>query len=246
MRIIDAHIHIPQGNPTEVGGLVKAAERNGIEVLCFSSLGTWGYEPSLESCIRANGEVKEAMDKFPEMVVGLCYVNPASGEAGLREFERCIEEYRMRGLKLWVARRCTDPSVDPFIGAAIRYGVPVLQHAWLKSTGNLTNESTPTDVAEMAMRHPDATIIMAHIGGNWEIGAQAVKGCRNVLVDTCGTICDAGMIEYAVKILGAERIVYGSDNCDFAGQVAKVLSAEIQDEEKELILSGNFERVMKP
>lgn len=97
----------------------------------------------------------------------------------------------------------------------------------------------------MASKYPDATIIMAHIGGNWEVGAQAVKGCRNVLVDTCGTICDAGMIEYAVKMLGAERVVYGSDNCDFAGQVAKVLSAEISEEGKELILSGNVERVMK-
>lgn len=245
MRIIDAHIHIPREDPSGVGRLVKAAERNGVELLCFSSLGTWEYEPSLEACIRANGEVKEAMDTYPERVVGLCYVNPESGEAGLGEFKRCIEEFKMRGLKLWVARRCTDPSVGPFIDAATEYGVPVLQHAWLKSTGNLPNESTPQDVAEMALRHPDATIIMAHIGGNWEIGAQAVKGRRNVLVDTCGTICDAGMIEYAVKVLEAERVVYGSDNYDFAGQVAKVLSAEIAEEEKEQILSGNIERVMK-
>jgi len=244
MRIIDAHIHIPRENPSVVGNLVRAAERNGIGALCFSSLGTWEYEPPLEACIRANGEVKWAMDEFPGKVVGLCYVNPASGEAGLREFERCVEDYGMRGLKLWVAMRCADPSVDPFIEAAVGYGVPVLQHAWLKSTGNLPHESTPTDVAEMAARHPDATIIMAHVGGNWEIGAQAIKGCRNVLVDTCGTICDAGMIEYAVRALGAERVVYGSDNYDFAGQVAKVLSAEIADDEKEQIMSGNIGRVM--
>jgi predicted TIM-barrel fold metal-dependent hydrolase len=245
MRIIDAHIHIPREDPSGVGSLVRAAERNGIGALCFSSLGTWEYEPSLEACIRANGEVKWAMDKFPEMVVGLCYVNPASGEAGLREFERCIEDYKMRGLKLWVARKCTDPSVDPFVEAAIEYDVPILQHSWLKSTGNLPHESTPQDVAEMASKYPDASIIMAHIGGDWEIGAQAVKDHRNVMVDTCGTICDAGMIEYVVAMLGAERVVYGSDNCDFAGQVAKILSAEIKEEEKELILSGNIERVMR-
>jgi predicted TIM-barrel fold metal-dependent hydrolase len=203
MRIIDAHIHIPREDPSGVGSLVRAAERNGIGALCFSSLGTWEYEPSLEACIRANGEVKWAMDK------------------------------------------CTDPSVGPFIRAAMGYGVPVLQHAWLKSTGNLPNESTPQDVAEMASKYPDATIIMAHIGGNWEIGAQAVKDHRNVIVDTCGTICDAGMIEYVVAMLGAERVVYGSDNCDFAGQVAKIISAEIKEEEKELILSGNIERVMR-
>jgi predicted TIM-barrel fold metal-dependent hydrolase len=87
---------------------------------------------------------------------------------------------------------------------------------------------------------------MAHVGGDWEIGAVVVKDCKNVLVDTSGSIFDAGMVEYAVKLLGAERVVYGSDNCDMAGQLAKVLAAEITSEEKRMILAENIERVMKP
>jgi hypothetical protein len=244
LRVIDAHIHIPRDSGLEP--LLRDAERNRIEKLCFSSLGTWEYEPTLDVCIKANEEVKAAMDRYPERVAGLCYINPACGESGLSEFERCVEELGMRGLKLWVGRKCTDPSVDPYIEGAVEYGVPVLQHAWLKSTGNLPNESTPQDVAEMASRHPDAAIIMAHIAGDWEIGAQAVRDCENVMVDTCGTICDSGMIEYAVELLGAERVVYGSDNADFAGQVSKVLSADIPEGVKELILAGNIERAMEP
>jgi len=185
------------------------------------------------------------MARHPGRVSGLCYINPALGEGGLEEFERCIKEFKMRGLKLLAARRCNDPSVDPFIEAAVELAVPILQHAWLKSTGNEPNESTPQDVAEKARKYPDATIIMAHIAGNWEIGAQVVRDCGNVMVDTCGTICDAGMIERTVELLGAERIVYGSDNCDFAGQVNKILAAEITEEEKKMILADNVERVMK-
>ena len=70
------------------------------------------------------------------------------------------------------------------------------------------------------------------------------------MVDTCGTICDAGMIEHTDKLLGAERIVYGSDNCDFAGQVNKILAAEITDEEKKMILENAkreqaFQQILK-
>lgn len=248
MRIIDAHIHLPRQGTT-VEDLLKAADRNSIEKLCFSlSLkeGMLLSEPPLEVCVKVNREVKDAMDRYPKRIAGLCYINPALGEAGLEEFERCIKEFKMRGLKLLAARRCNDPSVDPFIEAAIEFGVPILQHAWLKSTGNDPHESTPQDVAEKALKYTDATIIMAHIAGNWEIGAQAIRDCRNVMVDTSGTICDAGMIEYTVKLLGAERIIYGSDNLDFTGQVAKILAAEITDEEKNMILANNIERVMEP
>ena len=68
----------------------------------------------------------------------------------------------------------------------------------------------------------------------------------NVLVDTSGSQPEAGMVEYAVRHLGAERVVYGSDwpIRDFGTQVARVLSAEISDEAKELILRGNAARVL--
>ncbi|MGQ9515183.1 MAG: amidohydrolase family protein [Thermoproteota archaeon] len=219
--------------------------KDGIEKLCLSSLGTWEYEPSFEVCVKANREVKEAMEKYPGRIIGFCYINPALGETGLEEFRKCVRDYGMRGLKLWVAvKKCNDQSVDPFIDAAVEYDVPVLQHAWLKSTGNLPNESTPRDVSEMALKHLDATIIMAHITGEWETGATYVRDYKNVLVDTCGTICDARMVEHAVKLLGAERVVYGSDNRDFAGQAAKILSAEIADHEEESIFSGNARRII--
>lgn len=247
MRIIDPHIHTHAKGVSLVDKILKAAERNGVEKLCFSSLGRiWDSEPSLEVCIQANRDVKEVMDENPNKVAGLCYINPTLGEEGLKELERCIEEYKMCGLKLWAAIRFNDPCVNPFVEKAIEYGVPILHCTWLMVTErNPPNTSTPHDIADMALKYPDATIIMAHIGGDWEIGTQAVKNCKNVLVDTSGSILEAGMVEYAVKSLGAERVVYGSDNFDMAGQITKVLSAEITDGERELIFSENIERVMR-
>jgi uncharacterized protein len=52
----------------------------------------------------------------------------------------------------------------------------------------------------------------------------------------------------AVRELGAERVVYGSDvgGRSFASQLAKVLSADIPDSAKELVLGGNVRRLFTP
>jgi predicted TIM-barrel fold metal-dependent hydrolase len=51
----------------------------------------------------------------------------------------------------------------------------------------------------------------------------------------------------AVRELGAERVLYGSDvpGRSFASQVAKVLGADIPDSARELILSGNLKRLLR-
>jgi predicted TIM-barrel fold metal-dependent hydrolase len=52
----------------------------------------------------------------------------------------------------------------------------------------------------------------------------------------------------AVRELGPERVVYGSDvgGRSFASQLAKVLGAEIPDSAKELVLGGNLRRLLTP
>jgi predicted TIM-barrel fold metal-dependent hydrolase len=56
------------------------------------------------------------------------------------------------------------------------------------------------------------------------------------------------MVEMAVRELGAERVIYGSDAAgrSFASQLAKVCSAAISEEEKALILGGNLKRMLLP
>ena len=51
-----------------------------------------------------------------------------------------------------------------------------------------------------------------------------------------------------MRELGAERVIWGSDvgGRSFASQLAKVLSADIPDSAKELILGGNLRRLLAP
>jgi hypothetical protein len=57
-----------------------------------------------------------------------------------------------------------------------------------------------------------------------------------------------GFVEMAVRELGAERVVYGSDagGRSFASQLAKVQGADSPAEAKRLILAGNLRRLLLP
>ena len=98
----------------------------------------------------------------------------------------------MVGVKLWIARRCGDEQIDPIIRRATELKAVVLQHTWWKATGNQPGESTPDDLAALAKRHPDATLICGHTGGDWERGMRAIRPFHNVYADLAGGDPTAG------------------------------------------------------
>jgi predicted TIM-barrel fold metal-dependent hydrolase len=74
-----------------------------------------------------------------------------------------------------------------------------------------------------------------------------VRDCPNVLVDTSGGQPVAGLVEYAVARLGADRVVFGSDwpIRDFAVQRARVEGAEVSEADRAKILGGTMARLLE-
>lgn len=68
----------------------------------------------------------------------------------------------------------------------------------------------------------------------------------NVNVDTSGSQPDRGFVEFAVRHLGPERVIYGSDAPirDFPSQLAKVQGATLDQAAKAKILSENAARLL--
>lgn len=251
--IIDAHVHIgrcfgPWRSGDAEADLVQTAREVGIERLLVSSLGNTGYihYPTPEEMQNANDHVLETISRFPGVIDGWCYVTPEHTSESLQEIRRCIADGPMIGIKLWIARKASDSSLDPIVEAAERLQVPILQHAFYKTTGNLPDESNGADVAEMARRHPGARILMAHLYGVTERGVQDIVPYPNVYLDTSGSDPEAGLLEYAIACLGAERIVFGSDapGRDFGIQLAKVIGTDLSEEQRNLIQSGNILRLL--
>jgi predicted TIM-barrel fold metal-dependent hydrolase len=252
LRIWDLHSHLTNSSyPTpkeRMAHLIRYADRMGIERLVLS-LGVPLLEnPPVEQVRDTNNQVLEVLREWPERSVGLVYLNANYPDFCLEEFDRCVRDGPMIGVKLWVARRCDTPDLDPLAERAAALGAIIYQHTWLKAGGNLAGESTPFDVASLAGRHPRATIVCGHTGGDWERGIRAIRNHPNVPIDIAGSDPSAGFTEMAVRELGAERILYGSDvpGRSFASQLAKVVGAEIPIEAKRLIAGGNLRRLLGP
>jgi len=250
--IWDLHCHLSgvPGNTPEarLGQLLDYADRLGITRLCVSMGMEWSYDPSPAKMRQENDEVLRAIRAFPDRAFGFVYLNPKHTQASLDELNRCVRDGPMVGVKLWVAQHCNAPELDSLIARAAELKAPILQHTWLKVTGNLPGESTPMDLAELAARHPAATLVCGHTGGDWEVGIRVIRPHQNVYADLAGGDPTAGFTEMAVRELGAERVLYGSDagGRSFASQLAKVHGAEIPENAKRLILADNLRRLLRP
>ncbi|HEY5909009.1 MAG TPA: amidohydrolase family protein [Verrucomicrobiae bacterium] len=252
MEIWDAHCHlggVPGTTPeARLARLLEYADRVGIARLCISMGMQWAEDPAPEQLRQSNDEVLRAIRAHPDRAFGFVYVNPKHTQASLDELNRCVRDGPMVGVKLWVAQRCNAPTLDPLIARATELQAPVLQHTWLKITGNLPGESTPMDLAELAARHPQARLVCGHTGGDWEVGIRTIRPHRNIYADLAGGDPVAGLTELAVRELGADRVLYGSDagGRSFASQLAKVHGANIPEAVRRLIFAQNLKRLLQP
>ena len=247
--IIDGHVHLNRSCGTIescVRELLHYADKFDIDKLCLS-LGFGREErPTPEQLRVHNDQVAQALPLAPDRLIGFVYLNPMHTRASMDEIDRHVVDGPMRGIKLWIALPCSDPLVDPIAERAAELRLPVLQHTWLKATGNQPFESTPDDMAALAARHPQTNFLFGHTGGDWEYGIMAVRQYPNVYADLAGGAPTAGLTELAVQELGARRVVYGSDapGRSYASQIAKVHGAAISDTDKELILGANMELLL--
>ncbi len=252
MEIWDLHCHlsgVPGRTPDErMARLIEIAGRMGVTRLCVFMGMEWSYDPSPETFRKENDEVIQALSHWHDRAFGFAYLNPKHLEASLDELNRCVRDGPLVGVKLWVAERCTARELDPIVERAAELKAVIFQHTWLKATGNLPGESTPMDLAALAARHPGAAIVCGHSGGDWEQGIRAIRPHRNVYTDLGGGDPTAGFTEMAVRELGAERVLFGSDagGRSFASQIAKVVGADISEPARRLILGENLKRLLAP
>ena len=252
MEIWDVHCHLSglTGNTPDarLGRLLEIADRMGIARVCVYMGMNWSYDPSPADLRQQNDEVLAAISKFPDRAFGFVYLSPKHVQASLNELQRCVADGPMVGVKLWVAEHANAPALDAIVERATELKAVVFQHTWIKITGNLPGESTPMELAALAARHPAASFICGHAGGDWEQGIRAVRAHKNVSIDLGGGDPVAGVTEMAVRELGADRIIFGSDapGRSFASQLAKVYGADVPDQVKGQIFSANLRRLLRP
>jgi predicted TIM-barrel fold metal-dependent hydrolase len=205
-------------------------------------------DPTPAQLRQQNDQVLQALAHYHDRAFGFVYASGRHPEASVREIDRCVKDGPMVGVKLWVARRAADKELDAIITRATELKAPVLQHTWFKAGGNLPGESTPLDLVDLAKRHPKATLICGHSGGDWQLGIRAIRGSPSLFTETGGSDPTTGFVEMAVRELGADRVLFGSDagGRSFASQLAKVQGADIPEEAKRKVLGENLKRLLAP
>ncbi len=253
--VLDFHVHVcsglgPHGRTKpedDARLLLAAADRAGVTHLLLNSLGpACAANPTPKQLQQANDLTLTAVEQAPGRLQGLCYVSGEHPRASHAEILRCLENQRLVGLKLWIACRASDPRVVDLVAHAAALGVPVLQHAWDKVSGNLPGESTPDDVARLARAVPDAKIVMAHLYGHGMRGVERVEACTNVFIDLSGGDPEAGLLDYACARLGYRRLIFGSDAPvrGFGVTLGKVIDSGLTAPQQRAVLWDNGARLL--
>lgn len=153
--IWDLHCHFGgfEGRTREEKGaaMLRFADRLGIERLCTFMGNPPINNPSPEQLRDQNGQVLQVISRWPDRLFGFVYLNP-------------IRDGAMVGVKLWMACRANTPALDPVVARAAELRARIFQHTWLKTGGNLPGESTPMELAELALRHPSIPMICGDTG----------------------------------------------------------------------------------
>lgn len=266
MRIVDAHTHPIFKTPWEdphilelstlsIEEVIEQCAQIGIHrMVVLGNIIKFGFGPTAEQVRNINEETERLLRKYPDFFIGYCYMNPKLSEEELKaEAYRFLRDGDFVAIKLECDCSASDPQMGTLMEIAEELDVPVLQHAWDtrnrdgQKNGRPGKEETDgNDVAILASRHPRVRIQMAHLTGVNLPGIDAIAPYENVWADTSGSQPFSNITEYAVKRLGSDRVIYGSDFPirDIAGSLSKVLSGPFSEEQKTKLLAGNFFAMM--
>ena len=251
MNAIDIHVHhrwtkLNERPDYQIERTKSLARQSGIDKVLLLTGGGRTTPEKLREC---NDCTLRLMECDPDFFLPAMYLSPAHGASFIKEeAARCVEA-GMVAIKQGTERKASDPRGGPVAEAAADFDIPILYHAWYKTLGvePSETESNGADIACLARRHPETRIIMAHLTGVGRRGVQDVEDLPNVYVDTSGGWYDSEMVEYAMRHMGADRVLYGSDypGRDYAPQVGRVTGARLSKRDKESILWRSAAAVLR-
>lgn len=237
--IIDSHTHVDRFgwyDPPET--IIRLMDEAGVDK---SIIMTYGDAPDVEGALEY---IAEAVQKYPDRLIGYARMNPRRGEEAHRLFEKAMEEYGFKGLKLHpVGNLCHPGSQETIdiIRLAARYRAPTLFHCGDEEF------TLPLQVAQAAEACPEATIILGHCGGYFHVqdAIRVAERYPNIVLET-SAMPYPQLIKEAVERVGASRVLYASDGpgCDLTIEVHKVKMAGLTAEEQEALFYRNIKRIL--
>ncbi len=198
--------------------LIRNMDEQGIDKSVVFGF-PWNTEEYFE---RNNDYILEAVEKYPDRLIGFCTFHPLAKGAA-REFERCLEsglsgvgELAIYGSGMGEEFR---ERFRPIAEKARKLEVPLLLHT-NEPVGHYYPGKAPMSlraIYEFLICFPENKIVLAHWGGGiffYGLMKKDVKeALKNTWFDTAASpyLYDREIYLVASRILGPEKILFGSD-----------------------------------
>jgi len=248
--IFDAHLHIPSDNGENfqwnlvtrnmaefVAYLDKCDVRRGV----ISS--SWSNKAQSPDDYRnGNREVAKYVDRYKGRFRGSCVITPFRIDDALREIEECHRQFGF----VWLGEFCNYMT-------GYKYETPEWTEVMkLAAKLNLIVQihTNTREMRYLAENFPENTIVFPHLGSAREdifARIEIVAKHKNTCIELSGSgIERVGILERAVKEIGADRVLYGSDFTinEPSAVIARVRNAFLTPEDRKKILFRNVERLL--
>jgi predicted TIM-barrel fold metal-dependent hydrolase len=251
-EIFDCHLHCPaeSGEAWQwyivtpgFEDFARYLERTGVNRGIINNQRSFGPDP--EEFRAGNREVARYVEKYKGRFMGACVVNPLYIDEALKEIEYCHDQLGF----VWVGELCN--YMVPYSYTVKEFDM-LVEHV-MKLNMVLALHTEQGEMEYISGRFPDATIAFAHFGDDHEYEdifkrIDMVAANPNYYLDTSGYGHDrVGVLEYAVKTIGPDRILFGSDFSinDPGTVIARINNSFLTGEQKQKIFSGNLKDLLK-
>lgn len=233
--------------------LVDSMDRAGVDISVVLNIG-WA---SQELCALTNDYILEAISRYPHRLIGFCTIPPKAGKMALAEIERCARQ----GAKGIGETRADIQGFDlgdrellsPLVKVAQEYDLLWLTHASEPVGHRYPGKGTitPDKLFSFISLFPGLRIICAHWGGGlpfYALMPEVASALTHTFFDTAASffLYRPQIFEYVVKLVGVERILFGSDNPleSPARPIKEINNLDLSAEVKARILGGNAQALL--
>lgn len=238
MKKVDVHTHY--------GEMPCMGEMNSLEGL-RTILRDWDIKACLCSSARAvfhdmtsgNEELAKALDQTTE-IFGYIYVDPRTVELSIQQIERFSKHGKFLGIKSrpdYHGQTISSPASREILHCARQHQLPLLLHTYGPGTARSAVESAESF---------SLPIILGHMGGpTWQETIDIAVEAENIYVEPCCTCKDVGKLDYAIRKLGKERVLFGTDLTLLhpAWSIGVVEGSSADEQTKEFIYWRNAVRI---
>jgi predicted TIM-barrel fold metal-dependent hydrolase len=195
-----------------------------------------------------NDSVSKVVSKYPERFMAFVVINPKLKNA-MEILEKGIEEQGMVGVKChaWWHRVDISSELLPIARRCEEKGLPLLVHlGGGRRTGNFEVLLDNCPRLKLILAH----VAIPHFQSSWKV----IKENKNCFVDISGNYINASLVRKAVKAMGPDKVIFGSDGPvplrkkagghSYEHILRWTLELRISDNDKERIFHKNLERLL--